>query len=70
MAELKHVLADGLYDVTKNNKRVDATLKGLVAKKVLLQTAGSKRGAGSYRLNKMVVVYYFLWPLGLAYYWL
>ncbi|XP_059922161.1 histone H1-like isoform X2 [Gadus macrocephalus] len=46
MAALQHVLANGGYDVSKNNARVRMTLKGLVGKGTLLQRAGSR-----YKLN-------------------
>ena len=52
MAALQHVLADGGYDVSKNNARVRMTLKGLVGKGALLHRAGSR-----YKLNTVIVIH-------------
>ncbi|XP_030641335.1 histone H1.01-like [Chanos chanos] len=50
MDELKRALADGGYDVTKNNSRVNQTVRGLVRRETLVQTAGCG-ASGSFRIN-------------------
>nr|XP_029508625.1 histone H1-like [Oncorhynchus nerka] len=51
MVDLKHALAAGGYDVTKNNTRVNLAVKGLVRKETLVQTTGVG-ASGSFKLNK------------------
>ncbi|XP_067093347.1 histone H1-like [Osmerus mordax] len=51
MVELKHALAAGGYDVSKNNTRVNLAVKGLVRKETLVQTTGTG-ASGSFKLNK------------------
>ena len=52
MAALQHVLADGGYDVRKNNPRVRMTLKGLVGKWTLVHRAGPH-----YKLTTVIVIH-------------
>uniref|UniRef100_A0A8K9UFJ1 H15 domain-containing protein n=1 Tax=Oncorhynchus mykiss TaxID=8022 RepID=A0A8K9UFJ1_ONCMY len=52
MVDLKHALAAGGYDVTKNNTRVNLAVKGLVRKETLVQTTGVG-ASGSFKLNKV-----------------
>lgn len=54
MVDLKHALAAGGYDVTKNNTRVNLAVKGLVRKETLVQTTGAG-ASGSFKLNKVTV---------------
>lgn len=54
MVDLKHALAAGGYDVTKNNTRVNLAVKGLVRKETLVQTTGVG-ASGSFKLNKVTV---------------
>ncbi|KAM6994224.1 histone H1.01-like [Tautogolabrus adspersus] len=50
MAELKHTLAAGGYDVTKNNKKVNVVTKRLVNNETLVRTTRN----ASFRLNSKV----------------
>ncbi|XP_020330744.1 histone H1.5-like [Oncorhynchus kisutch] len=52
MVDLKHALAAGGYDVTKNNTRVNLAVKGLVRKETLVQTTGFG-ASGSFKLKKL-----------------
>lgn len=54
MVDLKHALAAGGYDVTKNNTCVNLAVKGLVRKETLVQTTGVG-ASGSFKLNKVTV---------------
>ncbi|XP_041708584.1 histone H1-like [Coregonus clupeaformis] len=56
MVDLKHALAAGGYDVTKNNTRVNLAVKGLVRKETLVQTTGAG-ASGSFKLNKKKLTY-------------
>uniref|UniRef100_A0A3Q3G3S1 Histone H1 n=1 Tax=Labrus bergylta TaxID=56723 RepID=A0A3Q3G3S1_9LABR len=51
VAAIKKLLANGGYDVEKNNSRVKVAIKSLVAKEILTQVKGIG-ASGSFKMNK------------------